>query len=124
MESEGEDHVRTELKTSLALWAIAIGVNQAADSGNIVGFELGDCGVDLDNTTDDLMSGNTWIDSRHRAPFATDSVKIRVAYTGERDFEMNVLFTWIAPRDGDGSKRRYVLEAKSMEWISGFTILQ
>lgn len=65
MESEGEDHVRTELKTSLALWAIAIGVNQAADSGNIVGLELGDCGVDLDNTTDDLMSGNTWIDSRY-----------------------------------------------------------
>jgi hypothetical protein len=28
--------------------------------------------------------------------------------TTEKDFNLNVVFTWIAPRDGHGSKRRFI----------------
>src|SRR6187200_1933397 len=76
----GEGHVRAELlETSLALVAVAVGVNQAADCSNVAGLELGDCGADVGDTADDLMSGNAWIDSGHRTPLVTDLVEVRVA---------------------------------------------
>lgn len=81
---EGKGHVRTELlETGLALRAVAIGVNYATYRCNIAGFELGDCRADLNDTANDLMSGNTGINSRHRAPLATDGVEVRVTDTTE-----------------------------------------
>jgi hypothetical protein len=104
----GEGPVRAELlKTSLTLFAVTIGVNHAAYRSNITRFELSDCRSDLGDTANDLMSGNAWIDSRHRAPLITDLVQVRVAYTAEKDFNLNVMFTWIASWDRDGSKRRF-----------------
>ena len=47
------------------------------------------------------------IDSRHRAPFATDGVEVRVADTAEKDFDLNIVFARIAPGDHGGSKRRF-----------------
>ena len=105
---EGKGHVRTELlETGLAFGTVAVGVNQAADCSNVAGFEFGDCGADLNDTADDLMSRNAWIDSGHRTPLATDCVEVRVTDTAEKDFDLNVVFTWIAPRDRGGSKRRF-----------------
>ena len=71
----GEGHVRAELlETSLALVAVTVGVNQAADRSNVARLELGDCGADLGDTANDLVSRNAWIDSRHSTPFVTDLV--------------------------------------------------
>jgi len=104
----GEGHVRAELlETGLALGAVAVGVNQAADCSKVAGLELGDCGADLGDTADDLMSGNAWIDSGHHAPLVTDLVEVRVADTAEKDFDLNVVFARIAPRDRGGGKRRF-----------------
>jgi hypothetical protein len=104
----GEGHVRAELlEASLALVAVAVGVNQAADCSNVAGLELGDCGADLGDTADDLMSGNAWIDSGHRTPLITDLVEVRVADTAEKDFDLNVVFARIAPRDRGGGKWRF-----------------
>ena len=104
----GEGHVRTELlKIGLALGAVAVGVNHTADCGNVARLELGNCRADLSDTADDLMSRNTWIDSRHRAPLATDGVEVRVADTAEKDFDLNVMFARITPRDSGGGKRRF-----------------
>ena len=81
--------MRTELlETSLALGAVAVGVNQAADCSNIARLEFGDCGANLGDTANDLMSGNAWIDSGRRAPFVTNLVEIRVAYAAEKDLEV------------------------------------
>ena len=103
-----EDHVWTELlETGLTLVTVAVGVNQAADCSNVAGLELGDCGADLGDTADDLMSGNAWIDSGHRTPLVTDLVEVRVADTAEKDFDLNIVFARIAPRDRGGSKRRF-----------------
>jgi len=100
--------VRTELlKAGLALAAVAVGVNQTADCSKVAGLELGDCGTDLGDTTDNLMSGNAWIDSRHRTPLATDGVEVRVAYTTEKDFDLNVVFARITPGDRHGCKWRF-----------------
>jgi hypothetical protein len=102
-----EGHVRAELlETSLALGAVTIGVNQAADCGKVAGHELGDCGPDFGDTADDLMSGNAWIDSWYRTPLVTNGVEVRVADTAEKDFDLNVMFARIAPGDGGGGKRR------------------
>ena len=104
----GEGHMRAELlETSLALVAVAVGVNQAADCSNVAGLELGDCGADLGDTADDLMSRNAWIDSGHRTPLVTDLVEVRVADTAEKDFDLNVVFARIAPRDRGGGKWRF-----------------
>lgn len=65
----GEDHVRAELlKASLALWAGAVGVYHATDSGEVTGLEFGDCRTDLRDTADDLMAWDTWINCGHDVP--------------------------------------------------------
>src|SRR4051794_5093589 len=84
----GEGHMRTILlKTSLTLLAVTIRVNHAAYRSNIAGLELGDCGADLNDMAYDLMSRNTRIDSWHSTPLTTNGMKIRVAYTAEKDFD-------------------------------------
>jgi hypothetical protein len=104
----GEGHVRAELlQTGLAVGAVAVGVNQTADCSKVAGFELGDCGADLGDTTDDLMSWNAWIESGHPAPLVTDLVQVRVADTAEKDFDLNVVFARIAPGDRRGCKWRF-----------------
>jgi hypothetical protein len=104
----GEGHVRAELLESiLTLVAVTVGVNHAADCSNVAWLEFGDCRADLGDTADDLMSRNAWIDSGHRAPLATDLVKVRVADTAKKDFNLNVVFARIAPRDHGGGKRRF-----------------
>ena len=105
---KGEGHVRTELlETGLAFGTVAVGVNHAADCSNVAGLKFGDCRADLNDTADDLMSGNAWIDSGHRTPLATDCVEVRVADTAEKDFDLNVVFARISPRDRHGDKRRF-----------------
>ena len=104
----GEDHVGAELlKAGLALVAVTVGVNQAADCGKIARLELGDSGADFGDTPNDLMSRNAWIDSAHRAPLVTDYMEISVTDTAEKDFNLNVVFAWITPGDQGGSKRRF-----------------
>ena len=76
-------------------------------ASNVAGLELGDCRADLGDTADDLMSRNAWIDSRHRTPLATDGVKVRVADTAEKDFDLNIMFARIASWDRDWGKWRF-----------------
>jgi hypothetical protein len=103
-----EGHVRTELlEARLTLVTVAVGVNQAADCSKVAGLELGDCRAYVGNTADDLVSGNAWIDSGHRAPLVTNLVEVRVTDTTEKNFDLNVVFAGIAPRDRGGRKRRF-----------------
>jgi hypothetical protein len=115
----GEGHVRAELfETGLALVAVAVGVNQAADCSKVSGLEVGDCGADVGDTADDLMSGNAWIDSGHHTPLVTDLVEVRVTDTTEKDFDLYVVFAWIAPWDRGGRKRRFRTRSSvSLRWI-------
>jgi hypothetical protein len=102
----GGGHVRTELlETRLTLLAVAVGINHAADCGNIARLEFGDCRTDLGDTANDLMTRNAWIDSGHRTPLVTNSVEVRVADTAEKDFDLNVVFAWITPRNRCRGKR-------------------
>jgi hypothetical protein len=104
----GEGHVWAELlKSILALVAVTVGVNHAADCSNVAWLEFGDCRADPGNTADDLMSRNAWIDSGHSTPLTTDLVKVRVADTAKKDFNLNVVFARIAPRDHGGGKGRF-----------------
>ena len=62
----GERHVGAELlETRLALGAGAVGVDQAADGGEVAGLEFGDGGADLGDAADDLMAGNAGVDGGH-----------------------------------------------------------
>jgi hypothetical protein len=99
------------LETGSALGAVAVGVNQAADCSMVAGLELVDCGANLGDTANDLMSGNAWIDSGRRAPFVTDLVEIRVAYATEKDFNLNVMLARIASRDRERNKSRFSIRS-------------
>jgi hypothetical protein len=53
------------------------------------------------------MAGNAGIDGGHdTAPLIASLVKIGVTDAAEENFDLYVLVSWIAPRDGGGSKRR------------------
>jgi hypothetical protein len=105
---EGEDHIRAELlKAGLALGAGAVGVNHAAYRSKVTRLELGDCGADLGDAADDLVAGDDGIDGGHKAgKLVTDMMEIGVADTAEQDFDLHVVFGWIAPRNRGGGKRR------------------
>jgi hypothetical protein len=94
----GGGHVWTVLlKIGLALLA--------ADCSNIARLEFGDCRTDLGDTANDLMTRNARIDSGDRTPLVTNGVEIGVADTTEKDFDLNVVFTWITPRNRSRGKR-------------------
>ena len=107
-EVEGEGHVRAELlEAGLALGAGAVRVDHAADRGEVAGLELGDGRADLGDAADDLMARDDRVDGGHdAAPLVADLVEIGVADAAEEDFDLHVVFGWIAPRDRGGGQRR------------------
>ena len=104
----GEGHVRAELlEAGLALGAGAVGVDQAADRGQVAGLEFGYGGADLGDAADDLMAGNAGVDGGHdAAPLIAGLVEVGVADAAEEDLDLHVVLGGIAPLDGGGSKRR------------------
>ena len=91
------------LEARLALRAGAVGVHQAADRGEVAGLELGDGGADLGDAADDLVAGDAGIDSGHDfAPLIAHLVQIGVADAAVENFDLDVVFGGIAPRDGGG----------------------
>src|SRR5665213_1652752 len=95
------------LEAGPALGAGAIGIDHAADGGEVARPEPGYCGTHSRDAPDDLMAGDARVDGRHdAAPFVTDLMEVGVADAAEQDVDLNVVFGRIAPRDGSGSKRR------------------
>ena len=106
----GGSHVRAVLlKASLTLGACAVGVNHAAYCSEVAGFELGDCGANLGDTTNDLMSGDAWIDSRYAAvaPLVSYCMEVRMADTAKENFDLNIVFARLTPRNSTGGKGRF-----------------
>src|SRR5262249_45229390 len=103
-----EGYVAAELlKASLALGTGPVGIDHAAHRGEVAGLVLGHCRAYLRDTADDLMARDAGVDRGHdAAPLVTDLVEIGVADTAEEDFDLNVVFGGIAPRDRGGGKRR------------------
>src|SRR5208337_2397696 len=123
---EGAGQVRAELlKASPALGTRAVRVDQAADRGDVPGLELGDYGADLADTADDLMAGDAGVDSGPATPLATHLVEVGVADAAEEDFDLYVVFGWIASRDRGGGKRRSRTgSGVSFRVVHGFTLLE
>ena len=103
-----EGHVPAELlKASLALGAGPVGVDHAADRGDVSKLVLGDCRAHLRDTADDLVAWDAGGDSGHDpAPLVTDLMEIGVADAAEENVNLYVVFCWIAPHDRGGGKRR------------------
>ena len=104
----GEGHVGAELlEALLALGTGAVGVDHAADCGDVADFEFGDSGAGFGNAADDLVAGNAGVYRGHEAaPLIADLVEVGVTDSAEEDLELHVIFGWIAPRDRSGGKRR------------------
>jgi hypothetical protein len=100
-EVAGESQIRAELlKASLAFGTGAIGIDQAADGREVVGFEPGYGRADSGDTAANLMPGNARVHCwRHTTPLIPDLVQIGVADTAEHDFHLNVVPGWISARD-------------------------
>src|SRR5260370_14751399 len=59
------------------------------------------------NALHDFMAGNAWVNGGYEsAPLVASLVEIGVADTAEEDFDLHVVFSWIAPRDRGGGQRR------------------
>ena len=104
----GEGEVRTELfEAFLAVGAGAVGVDHAADGGEVADLEFGDGGADFGDAPDDFMARDAGIDGGHNAaPLIAGLVEIGVADAAEEDFDLNVGRGWIAPHDRGRGKRR------------------
>ncbi len=89
----GEGEVGAELlEARLALGAGAVGVDHAADRGEVAGLELGDGGADLGDAADDLVAGNAGIDGgHHAAPLVAGLVEIGVADAAEENLDLHVV---------------------------------
>lgn len=63
--------------------------------------------ANLCHPPDDFVAGNNGVVSGHKlAPLVPDRMQIGVADAAKEDFDLYVVFGWIAPRDGRRGKRR------------------
>src|SRR5208283_2991035 len=78
-----------------------------ADGGEVAALELGDCRANLGDAADNFVARDNRVDrGRELAPLVANRMEIRVADATEQDFNLNVVFGWIAPRDHGGGQRR------------------
>src|SRR5260370_8935704 len=105
-----KSEVRAELlEARLALGAGAVGVRHAGDRGEGTALEFGYCGADLRDSADDFVAGYAGVDGgHHAAPLVADLVEIGVTDAAIQNFELYVVFGWIAPRDRGGGERRFL----------------
>jgi hypothetical protein len=74
---------------------------------DIAGLELCHGRAGPADTADDLMAWDARIDRGHHIlPFVPHLVKIGMTDPAEEDLDLDVVFIWIAPRDGRRDKRR------------------
>ena len=102
------DLARTELLVArAAMGTRQIGINEAADTGQVARFEFGDGGTDLGYASDDLVAGNARINGLHEAaPLVARVVEVRMANAAEQNLDLHVVFRWIASWDAGVGQRR------------------
>ena len=103
----GEAHVRAELlEAGLALGACAVGVDEAANGGEVADLELRHGGADAGDAADDLVAGDAGVDGGHHfLPLVARLVEVGVADAAEEDFDLDVVVCRVAAFDGGGRKR-------------------
>jgi hypothetical protein len=75
-------------------------MHHAANRRKVSRLEFTDARANSGNMSDNFVSGNAGIHGRHyRPPLIANLMKVRVAYPAEEDFDLHILFGWIAPRD-------------------------
>ena len=101
--------IRAEiLESSLAPGAGSVRVHQAADRGEVARFVFRNGRPDFGYAADDLMA---W-DNRGRTVGMNSLHSLRTEWRSEwqmpqkLDFDLDVVFVWIAPRDCRAGKRR------------------
>src|SRR5271166_5809565 len=105
---EGERQARAEvLKPGLTPGTDAVGIDQAADCGEIANLILGNRCAHLRDTPDDFMARNNRVNSRIEfAPLIPDRMEVRVADAAKKDVNLHIVMGWIAPRNCRAGKRR------------------
>src|SRR5439155_20700052 len=70
-------------------------------------LELGDCGADLGDAADDLVSGDAGVDSRHHAaPFVARLVEIGVTNAAIQNFDLYILRARLTAKDRGARETR------------------
>ena len=106
----GQGEVGAELLEALfALGAGAVGVDHAADRGEVADFEFRYRRADFGDAADDLVAGDARVDGgHHTAPLVAGLMKVGVTDAAEENLNLHVVLGWIAPRDRGGRKRRFL----------------
>ena len=104
---EGQRHVGAELLVAVAaMRAGQVGVDHAADGGQVARLDLGDAGADPGHPADDLVARHDRVDRRHDVvPLVADHVQVRMADPAEEDLDLDVAFAGLAALDGDPVER-------------------
>jgi len=94
--------VDTELlEACFALGTGAIGIDQAANSGEVARSEFFYRGADLSDAADDFVPGNARISGGHEGfPLVANGMQVGVTYTAKENFDLYVVIGCIPSRDG------------------------
>jgi hypothetical protein len=96
----------------------AAGIDEAADSDSVTGFEFGDGTSDLFDHTDDLMTRNHRVEGA--TPFISGHVNVGVADAAMGDLELDIMIAWFAALEGErGYRRGGALGGVAFGWKHG-----
>ena len=85
----GEAHALAELlETGTAIFANAIGVDQAPDRGQIAFLEFAPFASDFHNASYNFVTGNAWID--RSTPFVAHDMQIGMTYPAEKNLDLDI----------------------------------
>ena len=98
IEGEGGVTLAMLLEAGFAAFALAAGIDQAADGGQIAFLEFADLRPNLANAADDFMTGNSRIGGWHKAgPLVAHGVQVGMAHAAVQNLDLNIRRAGLAP---------------------------
>jgi hypothetical protein len=93
------------LEAREAFAAAAVGIDQAADGGDVADRELADGRADARDAPDDLVAGHAGIGRRKPLPLAAHHVQVRMADAAVEDLDLHVTGRRVTAPDGRRRER-------------------
>jgi hypothetical protein len=84
----------------LALGVGSVGIYHATDCGQVAGLEFGNVGTNLLHAAKDFVADNARVDRRHEfTPLVADLAEVGMTDAAVKNFDLDVVVGWVAPRD-------------------------
>ena len=111
----GETFFAILLKSFVTTCALLAGVDHAADTGQIAGFEAFDVGTNRDHAANDFVARHQ---RKYRAaPFIFCLMQIRVAHAAIFDFDHHVIRARLATLEAEWAERLFGSGVRRSRWM-------